>query len=468
MSAHRTALPPPGGLSLWLDRLDEDCTPQNPLMNDLDVDVAIVGGGYTGLWTAWALARRDPSIRVAVLERQFCGYGASGRNGGWVVGELAGGVSAYESRVGRAEALRLVRAVFATVDDIGTAAAADGIDCDFAKGGAVYVARNAAQEKRQRETIAHERSLGITEGEIRALSVDEARSMIGASDVRSGIFYAPCAAVDPAKLVRGLRRAVVDAGIAVHEGTTVESIEPGLVRTSGGTVRADVVVRATEGYTRDLPGERRTMVPLYSLMIATEPLPPDVIGEIGLEGRPTFADDRYAVIYGQRTADDRLAFGGRGVPYAFGSAITADLEHDVATHELVHRTLLELFPILGDVEITHRWGGVLGAPRNWTQSVDLDPETGMGSAGGYVGEGVAPSHLAGRTMAELILDRNGGDADDELTSLAWVNASGRKWEPEPLRWLGVAGTRRVMSAADRIEFETGRESRRGKLASKLL
>ncbi len=461
-------LPPAGPLSLWLDRIDEPLEAQNLLASAADVDVAIVGGGYTGLWTAWALKRRSPDIRVAVLEREFCGFGASGRNGGWVVGELAGGVAAYEGRSGRAEAMRLARAVFDTVDDIGAAAIEAGIDCDFAKGGAVYVARNDAQAKRQGELIAHERALGFTEDEIRALSAAEASELVGASDVRSGVFFAPCAAVDPAKLVRGLRRAVIDAGVDVYEGTTVTRIEPTAVMTDAGTVRADVIVRATEGYTRDLPGERRTVVPLYSLMVATEPLPAEVFDEIGLHSRPTFADDRYAVIYGQRTADDRLAFGGRGVPYAFGSAITPTLEHDVATHELVHRTLVELFPQLADAAITHRWGGVLGAPRNWTQSVDLDPSTGLASAGGYVGEGVAPSHLAGRTMAELILARNGDDADDELTSLAWVNASGRKWEPEPLRWLGVVGTRRVMSTADQIEYDSGRESRRGRLASKLL
>ncbi len=228
-------------------------------------------------------------------------------------------------------------------------------------------------------------------------------------------------------------------------------------------VSAPVVVRATEGYTRSLAGERRTMVPIYSLMIATEPLPAEVFDEIGLANRQTFADDRYAVIYGQRTDDDRLAFGGRGVPYLYGSRIDPATERHGPTHQLVHDTLVELFPVLADTAVTHRWGGVLGASRNWTPSVCFDRATGLASAGGYVGEGVCAANLAGQTLADLITGN-----ESELVGLPWVNVVSRRWEPEPLRWLGVWGTRRVMQTADRVEYESDRESKLGRLAYQLL
>ncbi len=451
------------GLSLWLDQYPGDLTPTNPLRSDAAADVAIVGGGFTGLWTAYYLAAIKPEWRIVVIEREFCGFGASGRNGGWCVGELVAGVDTYAALSSHDRAMRQQRLVFDVVDEVGRVAETEGFDCGFHKGGTVYLARNAPQAKRQRALIDAEHAHGFTEDEMRLLSADEARALANATDVRSGIFFAPTAALDPARLVRGLADACRARGVEIHEATAVERIEPGVVATSGGTVRAERILRATEGYTRDLPGERRTMVPLYSLMVATEPLDQSVFDEIGLADRPTFADGRYAVIYGQRTDDDRIAFGGRGVPYLFGSKIDPATEKHGPTHDLVIRTLRELFPVLEDAKITHRWGGVLGAPRNFTPSVNFDRATGLASAGGYVGEGVAPSNLAGQTMADLLAGR-----DTELTSMPWVNAEGRKWEPEPLRWLGVWGTRRVMFSADQREYSTDKESRLGRIASQLL
>ena len=218
-------------------------------------------------------------------------------------------------------------------------------------------------------------------------------------------------------------------------------------------VSAPVVVQATEGYTRDLAGQRRTLVPLYSRMIATEPLTADQWAQIGLHDRPTFADDRYMVIYGQRTEDDRIAFGGRGVPYLFGSRIDARAEVRDPSHRLVHEALVDLFPAIRDVAVTHRWGGVMGVPRDWTPSVRFDRATGLGAAGGYVGEGVAAANVAGRTLAELITG-----TESERTDLPWVDHTSRGWEPEPLRWVAIRGSRRLMAAGDRAE-DRGRTSR---------
>jgi glycine/D-amino acid oxidase-like deaminating enzyme len=451
------------GLSLWLDTLADDLTPRPPLVDDVDADVAIVGGGFTGLWTAYYLSERQPDIRVALIEREICGFGASGRNGGWCVGGLAAGVERYAALSSHDDAMRLMREVFSTIDEIAEVTAAEGIDCGFAKGGWVSLARNSAQAVRQAEAVERQQAHGFRETDLKLLSADEARSMVHATDVQSGVFFAHCAVLNPAQLVRGLAKVVEHRGVKIYEQTEAVSISPGIVETKGGVVRADVVLRATEGYTRDLPGERRTLVPLYSLMVATEPVSESVMQELGLEGRPAFSDDRYAVIYGQRTADDRIAFGGRGVPYLFGSRVDRSTETHPPTHALVRKTLQELFPVLRDIEITHQWGGVLGVPRNWTPSVVFDRHSGLATAGGYVGEGVCAANLAGRTLADLITG-----TDSDLVNLPWVNVHSRKWEPEPLRWIGIRGTRRVMQSADAKEFASDDESNLGKWAAKLL
>lgn len=454
--------------ALWIDRLEPRPAKRTSAAVDAvpsEVDVVIIGGGFSGLWTAYYLAKLDPSRRILVIEREFCGFGASGRNGGWCVGELAGSFEAFAARSGPAEALRLSRAAFDAVDEVGRVCELEGIDAHFVKGGTVRLARNAAQARRQVREIEHHHSLGFTEDELRWLNEEEARSFVGATDVRSGIHLAASAALDPGRLVRGLMAVVEGLGVTILEGTEAVEIGEGMVRVrigpaQGGMsrtrtvrIKAATVVRATEAYTRDLPGARRELIPVYSLMVATEPLPPSVFDEIGLAGRPTFADDRYLVIYGQRTADDRIAFGGRGVPYLFGSRIRAATEERLAAHELIAATLAELFPILDDVRITHRWGGVLAIARNWMPYVRLDRETGRGELGGYVGEGVAASNLAGRTLAELICGQ-----ETERTSLPLVGVRSRGWEPEPLRWLGVRASRRLLIGADDYEFATGRDA----------
>lgn len=442
-------------LSLWMDGYPGSLDPRPGLDGDTETDVVIVGGGFSGLWTAYYLRQLDPGLAIVVVEKDICGFGASGRNGGWCIGELPASIERYAKRSDLESSLRLARAVFAAVDEVGRVTEAEGIDCRYAKGGTVRLARNKPQAQRQRREIDHLHGLGLTEDEIRLLDGDEARSYANATRVEGGVFFSSTAALDPARLVRGLAEVVEGGGTQVLEQTRVLSVEPGRVVTDRGEIRAPVVIRATEAYTKDLKGLRRALIPVYSLMIATEPLGPHVWDEIGLADRPTFADDRYMVIYGQRTADDRIAFGGRGVPYLYGSRIDPQTERHSSSHDLIHETLVDLFPVLEDVEITHRWGGVLGIPRNWTPGVRFDPETGVGTLGGYVGEGVAASNLAGRTLAELVTR-----TDSERVDLPWVGVTSRKWEPEPLRWIGVRASRRIMSSADDIEFRTDKEARR--------
>jgi glycine/D-amino acid oxidase-like deaminating enzyme len=437
-------------LSLWFDQLPE-ITPRPALPGDDDVDVAIVGAGFTGLWTAYYLTELDPSLRVAVLEAQVAGYGASGRNGGWCSALYPVSIATLAAEAGREAAIAQYAAMRDTVAEVLRVVRAERIDADAARGGTIVLARSAAQQQRARHEADEAREYGL---DIDLLDADAALARLRATDVVGATFTPHCAAVQPAKLVRGLAEVVESRGVRIHEQTRVQRIEPGVVHTARGRVRADVVVRATEGYTPRLPGLRRAVVPVYSLIIATAPLPDRVWDEIGLRDRETFSDHRHLVIYGQRTADGRMVFGGRGAPYHYGSRIRPAFDRVPRVFAALERTLRGLFPVLADVEITHHWGGPLGIARDWHASVGLDRTTGLAWAGGYVGDGVSTTNLAGRTLADLILRR-----ESPLVHLPWVGHRSRGWEPEPLRWLGANAGLHAMTWADRAELRNGRPSR---------
>ncbi len=442
--------------SLWHDTLpstERELT-RPALSGDCHVDVAIVGGGFTGLWTAHSLLASGSTRSILVIESDRVGFGASGRNGGWASAFLPMGLESMAARSGRDGAIAMQRAMFDAVAEIGRVCRDEGIECDFAQGGTMTAATNPAHVGRLHAELADARSWGIGEADLRWLDRNEARSMVNASGLLGSLYSPHCAAVHPAKLVRGLARAVEARGVRIVEDTAATSIEPGQVRTNRGTVRAEVIIRATEGFTPTLAGHARDLVPLYSLMVATEPLPDHVWDELGWSNRATFADGRHLIIYAQRTADGRIAFGGRGAPYHFGSKIEPAFDNDAAVHDDIAATLTRLFPAAAPYAITHRWGGPLGAARDWWCSVGFDRATGLGWAGGYVGDGVTTTNLAGRTLADLV---NGHDSD--LTRLPWVGHRSRKWEPEPLRWIGINLGLVLPAGADRHEERTGRPER---------
>ncbi len=456
-------------LSLWWEAIPAPLPPRPALTEDLDVDVCIVGAGFTGLWTAHALALADPTLRVVVLEREVAGFGASGRNGGWCSALFATSDAALARQHGLDAMRQMRRAMQETVDVVGASAAAEGIDCHFAKGGTIDVSRSEAQQLRALAEVDEARALGFGESDLRWLGPDETRELIGAADVRGATFTPHCAALQPALLARGLADAVERRGVRIFEHTEVRRIDAGeagdrpSVRAGGGTVRAEFVVRATEAWTATLPGLERAVVPVYSLMVATEPLGADFWAQAGLDGRATFTDYRHMIIYGQRTADGRIAFGGRGAPYHFASAISESFDREPQVHALLRQTLAELFPQVADARFTHAWGGPLGIPRDWHSSVGLDRATGIAWAGGYVGDGVSTTNLAGRTLADLITG-----ADTPLTRLPWVGHVSPRWEPEPLRWLGVNAGLWTMKLADRSETRRGRPSRLAGAMGRLL
>jgi glycine/D-amino acid oxidase-like deaminating enzyme len=446
-----------------MSSVEDDLTPRPALAGDLAVDVAIVGAGYTGLWTAYYLAVADPGIRIAVIEAETAGFGASGRNGGWCSALFPQSAAGLARRHGRDAAVRLYRTMQSTVDEVGRVAAAEGIDCHFAKGGTIDLARNAAQLARLTGEVAEAREFGFGSDDLAMLDASEASAHCGATRVHGGTYTPHCAAIHPGRLVRGLARTVERRRVQLYERTRATAIEPGIVHTGHGAVRAPIVIRATEGFTPLLPGQRRAVVPVYSLMIATEPLPAAFWETAGLARRETFTDARHLIIYGQRTADDRFAFGGRGAPYHFGSAIRPAFDREPRVHADLAHTLRSLFPAIGEARVEYAWGGPLGVTRDWTASVGLDPATGLGWAGGYVGDGVATTNLAGRTLADLIRG-----VDSDLVTLPWVNHRSPRWTPEPLRWLGINAGLRVMDSADGAEARSGRASRRAAIFGRLL
>jgi glycine/D-amino acid oxidase-like deaminating enzyme len=450
-------------LSLWHDQLVtggiDDLAARPGLAGSTEADVCIVGAGYTGLWTAYYLLGHDPSLRVVITEAQIAGFGASGRNGGWCSGLFPAAVSALARSHGRDAALAQRRAMNATVAEIGAVAAAEGIDCHFAHGGSVRLARTTVQLRRAHATNAGEPKLGDVH-DVELLDAEAARAHAGATDVLGGTFSPHCARIQPARLVRGLARAVERRGGVIAEGTRALRVEgspgpgrPARVVTDHGVVEARHVVRATEAWTATLPGWRRALVPVYSLMVATEPLPASFWAGAGLAAGQTFADHRNLIVYGQRTADDRMVFGGRGAPYHFGSRIEPGFDRAPHVFSGLRSAVVRMFPALRGHAFTHAWGGPLGITRDWRASVGLDAATGVAWGGGYVGDGVGTSNLAGRTLADLLLGR-----DTELTRLPWVGHRSPRWEPEPLRWLGVNAGLRAMTAADAEERLTGRPS----------
>jgi glycine/D-amino acid oxidase-like deaminating enzyme len=438
--------------SFWLDQLGP--VRRRPSLDGVrDADVCIVGGGFTGLWTAYELRRADPGLEVVVLEARHVGFGASGRNGGWVLGKISGSVSAWQARGGPEGPRLMVKAIQETVDEIGAAVEREGIDCDWKHGGTLLAAQSGTQLARLRAAAARERELLGDDLAWQLLDAAELAERLRIADGRGALFSPHCARVQPAKLVHGLAAAAERAGAVIYEATPVTEISSGLAQAPTGQVRARCVLRATEGYTADLPGKHRVLLPMNSSMIVTEPLDEALWAQIGWDGAETLLDGSHLYTYSQRTADGRIAIGGRGVPYRFGSRTDREGPVPERTIEELRGRLRALFGNLGDVPVARAWHGILGVSRDWCPTVGFNPSSGLGYAGGYAGEGVAASNLAARTLRDMVLGR-----DTELTRLPWAGRPARNWEPEPLRFVGARGIYALYRVADRHERASGRES----------
>jgi glycine/D-amino acid oxidase-like deaminating enzyme len=443
---------------------------RSALRGHLDVDVAIVGGGFTGLWTARELLRRDPALRVAVLEQSVCGFGASGRNGGWASALYPLSDGAVVARHGRDASDHLRRQLRRSVAALGDALEEDGIDAHYVRGGALVFARSELQVERLRQAVEASRELGDGPDDLRWLTAEEARERGGVTDSFGATYTPHCARIHPARMVRGLADVVERLGGQIFEDTKVTRIlgarraRTAEVVTEASSVHASIVVRATEGFTPTLPGQRRSVAPIYSLMIASEPQSEAFWDSVGFSRYETFADDRHLIIYGQRTKDGRIAFGGRGAPYHFGSTVETRFDQNPKVFRLLEGTLRELFPSL-EGEVTHRWGGPLAMARDQSPSVVLDRESGLASAGGYTGDGVVMSYVAANALADLILDP---ETETAFTRLPFVQHQNKRWEFEPLRWLGINSVLGAASWADRVEARQQHESRASRWLERFL
>jgi glycine/D-amino acid oxidase-like deaminating enzyme len=435
-----TPLPPP---SFWLAELGEALVPRAPLEGERSVDVAIVGAGYTGLWTAYYLAVSDPSLAIAVVESEVAGFGAAGRNGGWCTLHHAG-VASWMRGPKRAGAIALQRAMFDAVDEVGRVAAAEGIDCDYAKAGFLNVVRSEPERVRVGALLEEARRQGFGEEDFRWLEARECDARVRIAGARGALYSPHGAALQPAKLARGLARAAERHGVAIYERSAAHRVAAGEVVTGRGRLRARTVLLCSEGYSQHLDRGRR-LLPLHSMMIATAPLSDAQWSEIGAADRVVFGDVRRILGYAQRTADGRVAIGAGGL-YLYGSQARRYFPPAGPEFHAAERALTAWFPPLRGVEITHRWGGAFGVPRDSRPFVRFDPQTRVGAAGGYVGNGVAAANLAGRTLADLVCGR-----ESERTRHPWVQHRSPGWEPEPLRWLAVQAILRLGAAADRRE-----------------
>jgi len=452
--------------SLWLDTLGEPIAVREPLERDVDADVAIVGAGFIGIWTAYCLARAQPSLRIVVLEAEIAGFGAAGRNAGFVSAGIAGRPEAYLPRGGWEGVRRAERAMIDGIDFIGQVVAAEGIDCGFTKGGSLRIATSAAQLARVRAGIQERRRRGLDESDVQLLSAEEVARRVRIAGVQGGAYTPHCARVHPGRLVRGLARACERRGVRIHERTRATRIQPGVVsatndRGEAVAVRAGIVVRATEAFTVNLEGLHRCYLPVFSHMVATEPLPQSAWSEIGWERCETIADQRHLFTYCQRTVDGRIAIGGRGAFYRPGSLIREDDERRPRAHEALERALRAWFPAAAGARITHRWGGVFAVPRDWSMSIMFDRPRGIATAGGLAGHGLVASSICGRTLADLILGR-----DSELTSMPWVGHRSGSWEIEPARAVAQRLITAVLASADRVEDGGRGPARRTRLVSR--
>ena len=433
-----------------------------------EADVAILGAGFTGLWTAYYLLTQDPSLRVVVLEAEIAGFGASGRNGAWCSAGFPVHPRELQRRFGCEAARELLLEMRGAVEEVGRVAAAEEIDAHYFRGGQLRVARGPSQLPAIENAYESLRRLGL-ERDLRLLDADQTARRVRITDARGALYNPHCASIHPARLARGLARTVERLGGEIFEQTPVTDFEGGGKNGSGprlvtdsGEVRARTIVLAGEAYLVRLRKLRRQLLPIYSLIVLTEPLSEEQWAEIGWEGRECVASNRHTVDYLSRSEDGRILFGGRGAPYHYGSRIKDEYDRHEPTHRMLRSTARGWFPSLEGTRFTHAWGGPLAVPRDWMPTMSYDPSQGVATARGYTGQGIATANLSGRTLADLILG-----SETTITRLPTVNHEPRLWEPEPLRWLGARYVQRNLMRVDDRAERTGEPPTGKTLAERL-
>ena len=443
-------------VSFWHSALDAEPV-RPPLGGSRSADVCIVGAGYTGLWTAYELARADPALDVVVLEAETAGFGASGRNGGWVLGALSGRREHWAERGGRAGAIAQARAIAETVDEVGRVVAAEGIDCDFVKGGSLHVAQTPLELER---VVAEVEESRAWEGDDELLDAAATAARVGVAGALGGSFTPHCARVQPAKLARGLAHAAERAGVLDLRGDARDADRPRPRRHAvrdrpraarrardrglhGGAARAAAPAAPAHQLDDRHRAARRRRLGARSAGSAAR--------------RCSTACAATRICSAPRTGGSRSA--GAASRTGSARAPTARARSTPGRSPSCGRGWRSCSRSCATSRVDGAWHGVLGVPRDWSPAVGLDPATGIAWAGGYVGEGVAAANLAGRTLRDLLLGRS-----TELTSLPWVGPFARRWEPEPLRFAAVHAVHGLMRAADERERSGGRPAIVGRVA----
>jgi len=421
--------------SFWLEDCGEDLQLRPPLDGDATVDVAILGAGFSGLWTALHLLRGNPSLSVAILERDFCGFGASGRNGGWCSPRFPVDAGSLARRVGVERARETLLAQQAMVARIGELCAEEGIDAHYRQTGLLVVARGEAQRAGIEQTHATNERLGLGDQSF-LLSAEETFARVHATRLAGGLFVPVGASVHPGRLVRGLARAVERRGGLIFEKTEALRIRRGprpAIETGRGTLWArKTVVAAGEAYLSGMPGFRRTLLPISSMIVLSAPLTDAQWRAAGWENGESLCSQAHTKDYLTRTRDGRILFGSRGLPYGFGSGMPERARLQRRVFEQMRETVRQWWPSLNDLEFTHAWGGYLGIPRDWMPAVSYDASAGFAQLLGYSGRGVTTSAMGGELLAGLI-----GGWTTGYENLPIHRSAVPKWEREPIRWLGV-------------------------------
>ncbi|MCU1312630.1 MAG: dependent oxidoreductase [Acidobacteriaceae bacterium] len=438
--------------SFWLGDAG-DLTPRSGLRRSEEVDVAILGAGYTGLWTAYYLLRTRPEWKIAVVERDIAGYGASGRNGGWCSPRFPMSAGELIRRFGAEKTRTMLSALRDSGEAMHSVCEEEGIDACFRAAGTLTLARGAHQWPALQATFRAYQQLGLAD-RYHLLSAADVMTHIRATNVHGGLYTPDGASLHPGRLVRGLARAVEARGGVIYEQAAVTEVcggsRPVLRTASAEIVAREAIVLAGEAYMTQMKRTHRALLPAYSLICLTEPLTASQWSEVGWERGENVASARSTVVYLTKTHDGRILFGSRGAPYAFGSRISDAQDRHAATIGMIQRSLVEWFPMLEGVRFEHAWGGPVGMPRDWLPAVRFNPDSRVGVACGYTGQGVVLSHLAGRMLAGRITGTQTGYED-----LPIAGHRSPSWIPEPLRWLVVRYMQNALLRIDEAQ-EAGR------------
>ena len=435
--------------SLW--RGEHPIAARKSVNSTNSFDIAIIGGGFSGLWSAYHLKQLQPSLKIAIFEQNYVGFGASGRNGGWASAEYPTSNARIIKEHGIQTYNNLRKSLIESIDEIGQIAKSNNWQIEFAKGGALVFATNKAQLSRISSNLDDEHKF---------LNQSQASELLNVAKIKGGVYTPHCAALNPFNLTQSLAKYLEGIGVEIFEDSKVDEISDKEVLVNGYKIKCHISIRATEAFTA-----RKWManqqIPIYSLMVATEPIPEAILTQIRNSQRATFQEACNLITYAQITGDNRLAIGGRGVRYKLFSRLSERSEIDNRMHTALEKRAVRWFPQLQSVKFEYRWGGPVALTRRWQSYLNYNAASGQAAIGGYVGDGVTLSYLVAKTLAQIINHQ-------KTLDLPFVNQKIGRWEPEPIRYLAVNAGFKATVAADFEERITGRPSIIGAVVDPLI